>query len=166
MTLTKRFLRYRLRLAAIHDKPILSFGFFALAGLLLISALFAQTPGPHWFVTQNGDVSCRANTAQLSPFKFFYVCSNPRGATSGSYTADPVNLATDLVTVGLTGMNNSGSSICGFGVNMTAAAVNMGGIGIVPPLSVAFQCASQSLSSGTVPANTVTPAATIMPIPH
>lgn len=129
--------------------------------LLFLFALPLFAQNPNWFNITNGDTTCRASTVQTSPFRFTYYCGNPRGATAGSWTADPSNTATDSLTVGLSGLApgtlTPGGTICQFAMNMTANPVTMGSFGLVPAGSVYWQCSAFAQGTGTQPVSGVQP---------
>jgi hypothetical protein len=107
--------------------------------------VFGQTT--YWFSTTNGDTTCHANLTSAAPLAFSYHCWNLRGSNQGSYTATG-NLATDVITVGLSGP--PGTSLCMFAVNATASPVALGSFSPspIPPGTISWSCSTNGQNAG------------------
>jgi hypothetical protein len=119
--------------------------FIVLACLLAFTTLHGQTV--YWFNASNGDTACRANTLTAPTLSFQYHCQNPRGSTTGSYTAIG-NTTTDTLTFGINTVSGGGT-LCTIAINTTPAAVGFGSFGMVPSGAVTWQCAPAVLVTGT-----------------
>lgn len=141
------------------EKIVLLWALVVLAGVLIVMLPASGQTTPYWFSVTNGDTTCRAFTVQPSPFRFSYLCENPRGAVGGSYTAVG-NTTMDSITVGLS-PTSSGGGLCQFVVNTTAVNASIGSFGTVLANSVAWQCNTQAVGSTPIGSPAVPPSAAI-----
>ena len=97
-----------------------------------------------WFTYGSGNNTCTVKKVPQIPMKISYVCSNPYGSESGSYSADPTNgiLAGNIfmLRAGSTDASNA-SATCFIAINATAAPLVMGALGTVNASSAAYSCA-------------------------
>jgi hypothetical protein len=115
----------------------------------LIPVTHAQT-STLWFTVTSGQTTCKVSKISQTPIRISYNCSNPFGATAGSYTADPVGGVLNFNNV-LIGLNapTADNVFCIITMNGTAQQITNNNAN--PPLTVAansaaYMCGASSVS--------------------
>ena len=100
-----------------------------------------------WFSFTSGNTHCTVDKVSQTPIGLTFLCKNPYGSETGTYTADPTNgpngVNTFMLRLGSNDATNS-SVVCFLAINAGSTAVTLPGpLGTIPPTSGSYSCGGQ-----------------------